>query len=153
MYARGDTSNVTIPSLFTSHTTAHLLSSLIPSRGAIGDLDGRLSTRRGFRRQGQEPARKRTGTDQALLNPNSAVRKRAQTLPRTKQDDFQCLAMRGSRAGRMSTWLKYMLGESSSWADTRRPPSSGDVEWLSGGRSQWESCATRTKSKRVGPRR
>ena len=31
MYARGDTSNVTIPALFTSHTTAHLLSSLIPS--------------------------------------------------------------------------------------------------------------------------
>ena len=30
MYARGDTSNVTIPSLFTSHTTAHLLSSLVP---------------------------------------------------------------------------------------------------------------------------
>ena len=31
MYARGDTSNVSIPSLFTSHTTAHLLSSLLPS--------------------------------------------------------------------------------------------------------------------------
>lgn len=30
MYARGDTSNVTIPALFTSHTTAHLLSSLVP---------------------------------------------------------------------------------------------------------------------------
>lgn len=30
MYARGDTSNVTIPSVFTSHTTAHLLASLIP---------------------------------------------------------------------------------------------------------------------------
>lgn len=31
MYAQGDTSNVTIPSLFTSHTTAHLLSSLLSS--------------------------------------------------------------------------------------------------------------------------
>ncbi|KAL6705903.1 hypothetical protein ACN47E_006363 [Coniothyrium glycines] len=31
MFAKGDTSNITIPSLFTSHTTAHLLSSLIPS--------------------------------------------------------------------------------------------------------------------------
>ncbi|CBX94701.1 hypothetical protein IAQ61_009383 [Plenodomus lingam] len=30
MYAKGDTSNITIPSLFTSHTTAHLLSSLLP---------------------------------------------------------------------------------------------------------------------------
>ncbi len=33
MYARGDTSNITIPSLFTSHTTAHLLASLIPPGG------------------------------------------------------------------------------------------------------------------------
>lgn len=31
MYAKGDTSNITIPSVFTSHTTAHLLSSLIPA--------------------------------------------------------------------------------------------------------------------------
>jgi hypothetical protein len=37
MYAQGDTSNVTIPSLFTSHTTAHLLSSLLPG-GTINGL-------------------------------------------------------------------------------------------------------------------
>lgn len=30
MYARGDASNVTIPSLFTSYTTAHLLTTLMP---------------------------------------------------------------------------------------------------------------------------
>src|SRR6266480_3101900 len=35
MYAKGDTSNVTIPSLFTSHTTAHLLSSLIEPGGLL----------------------------------------------------------------------------------------------------------------------
>jgi hypothetical protein len=37
MYAQGDTSNVTIPSIFTSHTTAHLLLSLLP-RGTIKGL-------------------------------------------------------------------------------------------------------------------
>lgn len=35
MYARGDTSNTTIPSLFTSHTTAHLLSSLLSSHATL----------------------------------------------------------------------------------------------------------------------
>lgn len=41
MFARGDTSNVTIPSVFTSHTTAHLLSSLIPPGTYIEDtVDG-----------------------------------------------------------------------------------------------------------------
>ena len=38
MYARGDTSNVTIPSLFTSHTTAHLLSSLLPSGKVLSSI-------------------------------------------------------------------------------------------------------------------
>jgi hypothetical protein len=38
MYAQGDTSNVTIPSLFTSHTTAHLLSSLLPPGNALQGL-------------------------------------------------------------------------------------------------------------------
>ena len=35
MYAKGDTSNVSIPSIFTSHMTAHLLSSLVPRAPAI----------------------------------------------------------------------------------------------------------------------
>lgn len=33
MYAKGDVSNITIPSIFTSHTTAHLLASLIADQG------------------------------------------------------------------------------------------------------------------------
>lgn len=43
MYAKGDTSNVTISSLFTSHTTAHLLSSLIPGGAIHGVFPGRPS--------------------------------------------------------------------------------------------------------------
>jgi hypothetical protein len=38
MHAYGDTSNITIPALFTSHTTAHLLSSLLPSGGSLESL-------------------------------------------------------------------------------------------------------------------
>lgn len=42
MYAKGDTSGISIPSLFTSHTTAHLLSSLAPSMDSMrkGPVDG-----------------------------------------------------------------------------------------------------------------
>lgn len=36
MYARGDTSNISIPALFTSRMTAHLLSTLVPSGGSLG---------------------------------------------------------------------------------------------------------------------
>ena len=48
MYARGDTSNVTISSLFTSHTTAHLLSSLIPSGASSGDISPEQAARLGL---------------------------------------------------------------------------------------------------------
>lgn len=41
MSARGDASNVTIPALFTSHTTAHLLSSLMPAGSQAGILPSR----------------------------------------------------------------------------------------------------------------
>ncbi|KAH7127089.1 RING-9 protein [Dendryphion nanum] len=38
MYASGDASNVSIPSIFTSHTTAQLLSSLLPLSGSLGSI-------------------------------------------------------------------------------------------------------------------
>jgi len=45
MSAHGDASNITIPSLFTSHTTAHLLSSLIPAKAGSDVLpSGPLDT-------------------------------------------------------------------------------------------------------------
>lgn len=44
MYARADTSNVTIPSLFTSHTTAHLLSSLMPPNSLTAFDGGQTSS-------------------------------------------------------------------------------------------------------------
>ncbi|KAL9086743.1 MAG: hypothetical protein Q9159_004038 [Coniocarpon cinnabarinum] len=40
MYAKGDTSNVTIPSLFTSHMTAHLLASLVPQGSDVASSEG-----------------------------------------------------------------------------------------------------------------
>jgi hypothetical protein len=44
MYAKGETTNVTIPSIFTSYTTAHLLSSLIPSKGTTLGTDSASKT-------------------------------------------------------------------------------------------------------------
>lgn len=64
MYARGDTSNVTIPSLFTSHTTAHLLSSLLPSGKAFSGIvssDGKVG------QQKDKP----TATGSALQSPST----------------------------------------------------------------------------------
>jgi hypothetical protein len=64
MYAHGDTSNVTIPSVFTSHTTAHLLSSLIPPGTYIEDTvdeNGNIVTKvqqtgKSGKRKGKKPS-------------------------------------------------------------------------------------------------
>ena len=64
MYARGDTSNVTIPSVFTSRTTAHLLSSLIGPGSFIedvvdengkGSLKLQFKPKKGVKKQGSRP--------------------------------------------------------------------------------------------------
>jgi hypothetical protein len=44
MYAKGDTTNVSIPALFTSYTTAHLLSSLMPPGGRSSTAFAKDST-------------------------------------------------------------------------------------------------------------
>jgi hypothetical protein len=54
MYAQDDTSNVTIPSIFTSHTTAHLLSSLLPVDGSQNILSETSGSRRNLSPGGEE---------------------------------------------------------------------------------------------------
>ncbi|KAF2022155.1 hypothetical protein BU24DRAFT_363230 [Aaosphaeria arxii CBS 175.79] len=44
MYAHGDSSNITIPALFITHTTAHLLSSLVPPSGFLRSLSASSAT-------------------------------------------------------------------------------------------------------------
>ncbi|KAK5163349.1 uncharacterized protein LTR77_010722 [Saxophila tyrrhenica] len=71
MYARGDTSNVTIPSLFTSYTTAHLLSSLIPSGGAVDNITPEDARRLGLALGGKADKQEGEGQNgEAADQPN-----------------------------------------------------------------------------------
>lgn len=124
MYAHGDTSNVTIPSLFTSHTTAHLLSSLMPSGGGRRD-DGSLGN---VRRPGlalgpdgdlqtESSPKKQVHSANDLPGPGKAVRPQAKVAE---------TADRGS-------WLRSFFAGSVTSPDgreSRRPPSSGSVDWI-----------------------
>ncbi|KAL2801229.1 hypothetical protein BJX66DRAFT_289321 [Aspergillus keveii] len=116
MYARGDTSNVTIPSVFTSYTTAHLLSSLIPpqDRGESTGIDGTAV----FGDYEKE------STTAISARPSSSSSQSTSDSPAAESDSgffhtlLSLLGLGGD--GRSDRQLE----------ENRRPPSSGNIDWI-----------------------
>lgn len=135
MYARGDTSNVTIPALFTSHTTAHLLSSLIPSE--ISDDQGGSET--GKDTKSKNPTQmEKEDDDRPTFTAKSETRPTARPSSRNKDATMHPSKPIADVASR--SWLRLILsffglqgGASYPWyaaEDSRRPPSSGNMDWV-----------------------
>lgn len=127
MYAQGDTSNITIPSIFTSHTTAHLLSSLLPPEttawGSAPDdtelennaHDSRFQTTSSLRQPQSTHA-----SDQENRHVLSPIR-----------DDFDGTSERpGFLPSLLSAFGLLNRREPLPIAGSRRLPTSGDLEWL-----------------------
>ena len=152
MYARGDTSNVTIPSLFTSHTTAHLLSSLIPPAGTNDDLlvEDVSSLVSGEDRSHIAATKKKMGRkgkiakSRPTFTPTTGGVKPTST-PKPSivpiSSEYSASGAKGSSqyTKRNRSWLRSLasafgLGSRSSTsglpADSRRPPSSGRINWI-----------------------
>lgn len=133
MYARGDTSNVTIPSLFTSHTTAQLLSSLLPS----GSLSTEDATRLGLALGGKS---KTTAESSKKLahKPNfttTTATSKATATPKPKAGSksgkqLDTGAQSKPERPRHRGWFAALFGGGSDSADSRRPPSSGNIGWV-----------------------
>ena len=164
MYARGDTSNVTIPSLFTSHTTAHLLSSLIP----VGRSNkGRFLGDTWESSQSQELA-----ANAVAMEPGKSINDLNDDRPRfTPSLDF-ARPTPSAQVNQVSSKSKRMTSpksnnawkpdENEGWftrvisrlgigrrpfrsrlsADSRRPPSSGRLAWIN---EKWDDEARREK--------
>ena len=124
MYARGDTSNITIPSLFTSHTTAHLLASLIPpaedaSSGDESSLGSKskLTTKKPTRKKGswKNKVNENRPTFTAEYDPPPST-----FTPAIDNDPTKGLVA-----------SKFVLGGRSHVSglpeNSRRPPSSGSI--------------------------
>lgn len=118
MYARGDTSNVTIPAVFTSYTTAHLLSSLVPAR----ESKSRASKELGIKTQESAQATA-TSTDASTVTPSI-------------RPDGENAVSSNSDSSFLRTFLSVIgLGGKSGYSwylteDSRRPPSSGNLDWV-----------------------
>ncbi|KAJ5174767.1 uncharacterized protein N7482_000644 [Penicillium canariense] len=143
MYARGDTSNVTIPALFTSHTTAHLLSSLVPAHSgattfgeALKALQAKVSGQANV--DAQNPAKVTTtlATTVPTSTPSSTAKAQPAIASKSGGGFFRTL---GSLFG-----LCSKHGSSGHQEDSRRPPSSGNIDWLTLG--SWEKTESRSGS-------
>lgn len=154
MYARGETNDITIPSLFTSHTTAHLLSSLLPPGGLVEDTGAESMAKLGIRPDAPMNSKKRPGkqkidgtsSTRTASTPASTVI--VSTSAPTTSKTTPARSSPSTAAGKYTTtsglersWigsLLYALTFGAYGSDTfgdleasRRPPSSGNLDWPS----------------------
>ncbi|KAL9046699.1 MAG: hypothetical protein Q9214_000528 [Letrouitia sp. 1 TL-2023] len=155
MYARGDTSNITIPSLFTSRTTAHLLSSLIPPESLTNHVPPRIGAEQGQNSKNPKYDEISSGSSQdrpiftsiqSAMTPMSTSRLRTPIAKSSSSKSYG--GRRASKGGRSIGWFRSLFQfESSSGRkssgfgaleDSRRPPSSGRLTWIN---EQWTEKA------------
>lgn len=143
MYARGDTSNVTIPSLFTSHTTAHLLSSLIPPESLVDDSESEDATNGSGSSAGakKEGSKTKVDIDGPTFTPTSGPKSTSAPSRSSKERNAKNSGKNWkSQQKEKPSWLgslasslgmgrrKHVPGKPE---DSRRPPSSGRLDWFS----------------------
>lgn len=136
MYARGDTSNVTIPSVFTSRTTAHLLSSLIGPGSFIedvvdengkGSLKLQFKPKKGVKKQGSRP----TFTPTTGLPKATGIPRPASRVSRKKASNAgeKVADVTSEKTG----WFRSIFfgsGRGRSKTEVSRPPASGRLDWV-----------------------
>ncbi|MCJ1403924.1 hypothetical protein MMC11_007147 [Xylographa trunciseda] len=147
MYAKENTSNVTIPSLFTTYTTAHLLSALIPpfddglsedgSKPGSGDDKSRktASKKKGGKKV-KGSKRSPTFTPANALTKPTGVSRPSIVVPSSSRlspnagDTSRAPASKASWLQAIGSALGISSSTSSLPADSRRPPSSGRINWV-----------------------
>ena len=139
MYARGDTSNVSIPSLFTSHTTAHLLSSLIPSGSGIDGISAEEAARLGLALgQKTSDSQSEKQKDAAADKPNfTTTTSSTKSTPTPKAQanyggSHDAASSENDSSDDVSSgWFGSLFrGNGRANGNSRRPPSSGNVGWV-----------------------
>lgn len=127
MYARGDTSNVTIPAIFTSHTTAHLLSSLMAPGAIISkQADGLGKTASGGATTNTlKPESGTKGVADKKAKPVKSHR-RGTLMQAKKQDSGTTSSIKKPTNTYKPGWFSRLFASKATGA-SRRPPSSGSL--------------------------
>lgn len=135
MFARGDTSNVTIPAIFTSRTTAHLLSSLMQPGSFIEDIfdengNPALKVQQSDKLRKNKAKTQTTAAQEAVkpvVEPKSTKSKVTRKESSTAADDSL------PREQRSRSWMARLFGDGSgpkAATEQSRPPSSGQHDWV-----------------------
>ncbi|KAK0723747.1 hypothetical protein B0T21DRAFT_372393 [Apiosordaria backusii] len=132
MFARGNVDNVTIPSIFTSRTTAMLLSSLAQPGSFIEDiLDENGNPILKVQHSGKPGASKQTKTADAGAGHGTKSVSKSQPVKTASSQNAPATAAKKSRSRRRS-WIAHLFSwgdGGSNGADQSRPPSSGRLNW------------------------
>ncbi|KAK0112143.1 hypothetical protein ONS96_001401 [Cadophora gregata f. sp. sojae] len=139
MYARGDTSNVTIPSIFTSRTTAHLLSSLIGPGSFIEDVvdeNGKGSLKLQFTDKLKKGGVKKQGSH-PTFTPTTGLPK-ITGIPRavskvSQKKTSKAVGKIADTTSKKPGWFRSIFfgsGAGSSKSEVSRPPGSGRLDWV-----------------------
>ncbi|KAI0894458.1 hypothetical protein F4806DRAFT_503722 [Annulohypoxylon nitens] len=133
MYAHGDTSNVTIPSIFTSRTTAYLLSLMMQPGSFIEDIideNGKpsLKVQQSDKARRNRKARNVVVPAQALRTPPKSKGVKAPTPKKTSSSSDEPSSSSSSWLPKIFSWGS--TSSSSSAASGSRPPSSGQLDWV-----------------------
>ncbi|KAM7220044.1 hypothetical protein V8F06_004558 [Rhypophila decipiens] len=133
MYAHGNVQNVTIPSVFTSRTTAHILSSLMQPGSFIEDiLDDKghpiLKVQQsGKPRKNKKPVETATPSSQmGNMDTKPNFPKMGDSQNRAKSAPEKSHSTRRGWFSRLFNWG----GGDGSISDRSRPPSSGRLDWV-----------------------
>ena len=143
MYARGDTSNVTIPSLFTSHTTAHLLSSLIPPESPLDESEPEDAATGPGSSTGakKEGSKTKVDVEGPTFTPMSGPKSSSTPSRSSKGKNAKSSGKNGKlQQKEKPSWLRSLASSvgigrrefaPGKLEDSRRPPSSGRLDWFS----------------------
>ncbi|KAK5938697.1 hypothetical protein PMZ80_008889 [Knufia obscura] len=126
MYAKGDTSNITIPAIFTSYTSAHLLSTLVPPEYDLA-IDG---SKTGTGKDGASDATKNKvvagNKNDGPVFTTTTIEARPTTKPGAGQ-----LVQQGDQGWMQNVLQAVGFDDAAPHAeDSRRPPGSGNIEWV-----------------------
>ncbi|KAH9905370.1 hypothetical protein F4778DRAFT_705376 [Xylariomycetidae sp. FL2044] len=131
MYAHGDTSNVTIPSIFTSRTTAYLLSLMMQPGSFIEDLIDENGNPSLKVQQSDKGRKNQKARQAAAINQPRHVSGDAKNgkLPKVQK---QATTKATDKPESSPSWLSraFSWGSSSSATSKSRASSSGQLDWV-----------------------
>ncbi|KAK4177534.1 hypothetical protein QBC36DRAFT_326869 [Triangularia setosa] len=134
MFARGNVDNVTIPSIFTSRTTAMLLSSLAQPGSFIEDiLDENGNPMLKVQQSGNPGVNKQAKTTDLGTGHGPKSSLKPQIVKTASPQDASAPAVKKLRSTRRRSWISRLFSwgnSGSNGSDQSRPPSSGRLNWV-----------------------